>query len=623
MAFDASPARATVPRPPADSVRLFRGLSPEDIYVLFAHHGGAEEKPGFYRRQLWLNRLIEGMGKPEIALWWSRLSEATRRYAGRGRMARKLPPDEGWNSSTRKRLHKELAKAKAERARGWVSPPDSRSHLEHHWLSYLLLSWWGTVCHTTGELVERLRGLPEDAKRILLGEECYRELASCLSGTSEIIPCRPRNGRGGQTSVDRWVRTRLQGARVNHARVSGQTLPRSLGSTRKRRHKWLERYEAGWSFGAIRDWWNGLTEAERLKWGGKSGCRTLPDRPGYKGTALSVISREVALARWEREQEGKPPSFGRGLWALIKQREGLSNPEIGPAWARLTIRTRKRYCPVVYEEFRSTSEVYSAIANAKRHGAEEAADRLARLRRPFEGKAKQTNPLGVILWRWHGEEGLSERQCFERWIGLSQQEQEALAPGCAKKIPGGSRGYKMVRHRLRYMALKAGKAEPNRDRPRWERDHLFLEWDREGLKGSSKKRERFEGLPPEEQERLWPGYAEKRRRGRLSSLNATIASFVYTAEQEEASENGAPEQEADRSVGQSLDPPKARKPPAGKRGPKGPRSDAKADRRLWEAWHTGMWGTKRDLAIARGLREKDVVDALERERKRRSRKSSK
>ena len=63
------------------------------------------------------------------------------------------------------------------------------------------------------------------------------------------------------------------------------------------------------------------------------------------------------------------------------------------------------------------------------------------------------------------------------------------------------------------------------------------------------------------------------------------------------------------------------RPPARKkRGPKGPRSDARVDRELWEAWKTGSWPTKADLALAKGLPRKEVMDAIDRERKRQERK---
>ena len=59
-----------------------------------------------------------------------------------------------------------------------------------------------------------------------------------------------------------------------------------------------------------------------------------------------------------------------------------------------------------------------------------------------------------------------------------------------------------------------------------------------------------------------------------------------------------------------------------KRGPKGPRTDPKKDRLIWDAWKTRRYKTYDKLADEKGITRHDVMRAIDRERKRQSRMDS-
>jgi hypothetical protein len=165
----------------ADFSPAYRGLSPADIYVLFADHGGKEKLPGFFRRQIWLNWQNEG-GGAAIVERWNRLPEPMRRLIARGSLARKLPAIDAPGARGRLLVTAELCKARRERGPDWLCGPDAGSRCKHYWLSHLVLSWFGNVCYNTREVWEKLAAMPKGAKEILVGERKYPGMAGFLEG---------------------------------------------------------------------------------------------------------------------------------------------------------------------------------------------------------------------------------------------------------------------------------------------------------------------------------------------------------------------------------------------------------------------------------------------------------
>jgi hypothetical protein len=362
---------------------------------------------------------------------------------------------------------------------------------------------------------------------------------------------------------------------MNRDRITGTHSEPIPGDAKKRRAKWLELDEAGMSAPDILDWESALTLEQRFALGGKKAGKRLRVERGYRRGSLEIIRKGIVRARWERELNGKPPSYGRALWAFMRKQEGFSPKEILDRWNRLCLRVRQRYSPQVYEEFQDAKQVRGAIVLAGRHGAQEATGRLLSVRGERKKGRGLPSPLDVLLCRWHYDEKLTYYQCRDRWNEMSKEDQEAQAPGCSGPLPGGEPGATEVFRRVYHAALSLGKRAIRTERKKWERDHLFLKWERDGSKGALPKRMRFESLPQEDQQRLWPEFSRLRKRGLLSSVNATIRAATRRATEEEnwlrehVSDVGdMPEQQTGRAFPEQ-EPTPPRQPPTDPEAPNG------------------------------------------------------
>jgi hypothetical protein len=125
------------------------------------------------------------------------------------------------------------------------------------------------------------------------------------------------------------------------------------------------------------------SDAEWREYGGRPRWVALSSQFGHRNTANKTLAGLIVIARWRRECEGKPASYGRGLYALMRQRAGVSPGEITRKWNALGMSHRKYYYGAVNaDDFRGAADVHAAIGLAKRNGGEEAAERLEKGLKP-------------------------------------------------------------------------------------------------------------------------------------------------------------------------------------------------------------------------------------------------
>ena len=362
----------------------FKGLSPADLVVLFAYHGGKEGRVCFYRDQIWLNWREEDIppaqsargvpGLQRIADRWIKLPERLRNWIVPGHAGR----------PTTSLVHNALVDARKERDSNWVLRPD----------------------RTEGRLLIPLAKEQEVLE--LLGRPSQlsiRQIAKRAEVSQTAVSAVKKAGEERTRRFGCWFRNRLwlnwheafgQSTWRNLERITDEwsTLPRAVqsaltaegekfasrsnqhdpvhpsnkvvhnaitharrlrdghdggipqpGSLRKRRRLWLEWTQAGVRRSDVPEKWNAMAEAERLTHGGPRHCHKLHVRRGKKGRTTQYVNEEVRLAAWEREIEGKRTLFGQGLWFLKQERSGIKREEIADAWDRMSYVNRKHKCP--------------------------------------------------------------------------------------------------------------------------------------------------------------------------------------------------------------------------------------------------------------------------------------
>lgn len=476
-----------------------RGLALPDLFVLFAYHGGREKRPGFARSQIWLNRRNEGANISEIILWWNSLPEVTRRYVARGMLSQKLAD----NPRAHRQVGAAMERARRERNADWPpGPPDRRQSSESYWLQRVLLTWYLAEDQPTyrnaRETIRVLAQIPRDAAAMLFADNVPPNLDA-----PAYADC-PRIFESLSTA---WKR---------HKRQAGVT---AAGSATSRRRYWLELYESGSKLPEILDEWENASDEERRAIGGAR-TKRLAATKGRRQGALAYLRQEIWLGEWERELEGKPASYGRALWCLKQYREGQSPSEVMRLWGCLSLTWRKTLCPVCPEQFENAGQVSYAIATARRLAGD---DFLARRPdRTFSPHGtKSDDPLGTLFHAWR-KDGASYGQIRDRWVSMTREEQENLAPGCSdRKIDSGTRGKNLVGAICRSAAARHGERTVNRSRAMYHRDQLFLSLRKKGL-GVAAIRRHLEEMPEQERQRLWPEFdgivREMGGRGRANNI---------------------------------------------------------------------------------------------------------
>ena len=469
--------------PPSEKLS-FKGLSPADLVVLFAYHGGKEQRPCFYRDQIWLNWAKEGATEADILERWMNVPERTRIWVAPGHARQRLT-----------KVSYRVEVARKERADDWVLRPDREETalaipLEKERAVFRLFRENGQSAQQIGDqvgvsrqVVSRLkkRGCERSRSfgcwlrnRLWLNWHDHLREQGVKQRVLKVIAEKwarlPADVRGVLDSpAHRFasrgdIRERPRNCTFNgcirkarRLRDGKRTEALGPGSLRRRRRLWLELAETGVKPREIPDDWNRLSDEERLDSGGPRGCQKLPVKRGKKGSSTKYVRTELWRALWEREIEGNPPLYGQGLW-FLKQPAHWNAQQRGDAWDLLSYRHRTFLCPDHPERLPSENRarrnrVQGAMRLAKNSGA---AEFLASLKsfgerfgseRKVEARCTARNELFCEIRETRWEEAGKRFQGVVRLCkGMTDDEllRRGVAPKLIRDLPEGPRGARIV-----------------------------------------------------------------------------------------------------------------------------------------------------------------------------------
>jgi len=324
---------------------------------------------------------------------------------------------------------------------------------------------------------------------------------------------------------------------------------------------------------------------------------------------IKRVKADLTLARKERESQPHfAPRFKRdegrdlALFELLRETsEDFSNEKNTDAWRQLQSNPEHKACKEAARRYNAQPDCPCTVSP---RSVGVAAFRVWCERNPVEAvPILKERPYWARDHMWgHWAQGADltpgeslNGYVLDRHNALSDEELGALTVvrPTARPGMGGTQTWEVKRipDERGQRARALGRIAKALRRAEWE----------EGIERRAQELLQKAGAPPEQ-----AGPPD----GQVDGSDAT------GTEAAERSQCGGDKGTPGNPVGDEVKPKGMRK-----RGPKGSRTDTKADKAIWDAWQTGCWKTKGELAAAKELREKHVKDAIERVRKRLSRMS--